>query len=289
MRLDFWRAKRKLCTAVLLAGLFLPFPGASVAQQPKQAREFATAGKPNTAMVKARHDFETRCSSCHGLDGRGGEHAPNISTDPSVRQLPVRDVFRIIHDGIPTKGMPAFDSLPDQQIKAMVNYLRSLVGRSGWGEPNGNPLQGKVLFFGKAGCGNCHMIRGKGGFLGSDLTEYAASHTPDEARGVILNPGKMPAIYPQMVAIVTRGGRRLSGVVRNEDNFSFQLLAEDGTFHMLLKSDIERLERSENPIMPADYGKRLTWSELDDLVSNLGQGLRRMGRPSKKNIHEGSR
>jgi cytochrome c oxidase cbb3-type subunit 3 len=288
-RLDSWRSMMKLCTAVLLAGLFLPLPGTSVAQQPTRPRKPATGGKSNTAMVKARHDFETRCSSCHGLDGRGGEHAPNISTDPSVRRLPERDVFKIIHDGIPAKGMPAFNSLTHQQINAMVSYLRSVAGPFGWGALNGNTLQGEELFFGRAGCGKCHMMHGRGGFLGSDLTEYSASHTPGEAIDAILHPGKLRAGQHEMVSIVTRGGQRLSGVVRNEDNFSLQLLADDGTFHMLLKSDIERLERSDNLIMPSDYGQRLTRVELDDLVSYLAQGVHRMGHPSKKNIYEGGR
>jgi len=29
--------------------------------------------------------FASNCATCHGADGRGGEHAPNIATAPEVQ------------------------------------------------------------------------------------------------------------------------------------------------------------------------------------------------------------
>jgi cytochrome c oxidase cbb3-type subunit 3 len=29
--------------------------------------------------------FASNCAGCHGADGRGGEHAPNIATTPEVQ------------------------------------------------------------------------------------------------------------------------------------------------------------------------------------------------------------
>ena len=43
----------------------------------------------------------------------------------------------------------------------------------------------------------------------------------------------------------------------------------DGTFHLLAKSDIERMEIQPKTLMPADYGSTLDTNELDDLVSYL--------------------
>lgn len=285
---DVGLAGRMLCTAFLMLGILLPCPGSCIAQNRRMTNETTIGSKSKVAVAAARQDFETLCSSCHGLDGRGGEHAPNISTNPALQRNSDLEIFRIIHDGISAKGMPAFDSLTGQQIKALVSYLRSMAGSSSWDSLSGSPFRGKELFFGKAECGQCHVMRGKGGFLGSDLTEYAASHAAGEAREAILNPGKLRVPHQQMVAIVMRGGERVSGVVRNEDNFSLQLLGEDGTLHMLLKSDIEQLDRNDNPIMPADYGTRLTRSELEDLVSYLAQGTRGLKRQATKIIHKGN-
>jgi alcohol dehydrogenase (cytochrome c) len=66
--------------------------------------------------------FKALCATCHGLDARGGEHAPNIS-----RLAGRDDLMAIVKVGIPGKGMPAFgNSLNGAQIRAVVQYLRSL-------------------------------------------------------------------------------------------------------------------------------------------------------------------
>lgn len=273
-----------LCFQLLMCGCgFILFaPTTSLARHQHRKNETATPGKSNAAMIQARRDYETRCSSCHGLDGRGSERAPNISSDPAIVNLPDRDIFKMVHDGIPSKGMPAFGYLGGEEIKSLVSYLRAIGKPSGWKLESGNPLRGDEMFFGKAGCGTCHMVRGKGGFLGSDLTEYAATHTPEEAREAILDPGKLRDLHQEMVTIVTRAGARCSGVVRNEDNFSIQLMGVDGAFHNVVKSDVQDLKRSNTPVMPADYGQRLTGRELNDLVSFLAQAAQRRALPSKK-------
>ena len=50
-----------------------------------------------------------------------------------------------------------------------------------------------------------------------------------------------------------RGGEKVVGRIRNEDNFSLQLQTLDGTFHFVIKSDLEGLEYNSQPLMPSDY------------------------------------
>ena len=114
---------------------------------------------------------------------------------------------------------------------------------------------------------------GKGGFLGPDLTEYAQAHTPGDLKEAILNPGRGGGPGTETVEIVMRHGERLAGVIRNEDNFSLQVLSTDGALHLLMKSEIERLDRRGGAIMPGDYDRRLSAGELQDLVSYLGQDV----------------
>src|SRR5260370_19907366 len=67
--------------------------------------------------------FESRCASCHGGDGAGGEHGPAI-----VSRLARRtdaDLTRLIREGLPTRGMPAFN-LPDREMNALIGFLRTL-------------------------------------------------------------------------------------------------------------------------------------------------------------------
>jgi len=62
---------------------------------------------------------------------------------------------------------------------------------------------------------------------------------------------------------------RIRHLIRNEDNFSLQLLVPDGSFHFLQKSDLQNIEHPSQSLMPTNYRERLTSTELNDLVSYL--------------------
>ena len=62
------------------------------------------------------------------LDGRGGERAPNIAQNREVQRLSDPELMRIVREGVPGTGMPAFHSLASSEVKAVVAYLRSLQG-----------------------------------------------------------------------------------------------------------------------------------------------------------------
>src|SRR5580700_12099550 len=64
-------------------------------------------GSTSAKSPEGKQAFVARCGICHGLDGRGGEHAPAIATGAAV-QLSDADVERILQSGIPSKGMPSF-------------------------------------------------------------------------------------------------------------------------------------------------------------------------------------
>ena len=66
-----------------------------------------------------------------------------------------------------------------------------------------------------------------------------------------------------------RDGVEVSGVARNEDNFSLQVQSSDGAFHLLMKSDLAKVEFSHVPLMRSDYAQKLTARELDDVISFL--------------------
>jgi cytochrome c oxidase cbb3-type subunit 3 len=220
---------------------------------------------------KGKQIFISYCSACHGIDGRGGEHAPGIATAPSVRQLSDARLLSILQNGIPSGGMPAFGSLGPQRLKLILNYLRVLQGRQAAMITSGNPAHGRKLFFGAAGCSNCHMIHGIGGFLGPDLSDYSLSHSPGQIRQAILNPNKHLASESDTVIAITRDGRKFVGIARNEDNFSLQLQTADGSLHLFLKSGLLAVRHEPWSIMPSDYRSKLTGRELRDLISFLAQ------------------
>jgi cytochrome c oxidase cbb3-type subunit 3 len=231
------------------------------------------AAKPALAAAGPKDagqtSFVSHCAGCHGLDGRGGEHAPDIATNPIVQAFSEADLERIVQNGIPSHGMPGFNNLGPAAIKSVVDYLLILQGKQSTATVQGNASRGKRLFFGRAQCSNCHMVHGQGGFLGVDLTEYSRTHSPQEMREAIVNPNKNLDPRQDTVVAVTRDGEKLIGIARNEDNFSVQLETADGVFHLLMKSNLAALDHVPQSLMPSDYASKLSASEIDDLISFL--------------------
>ena len=261
----FWQLTMG-AAAILISGALLVPTQESLAQNPIPTRP----ASPNDgqSLTDGRQTFEGRCAGCHGLDGRGGERAPDIATRAVVQQRTDAMLYEIIKGGVPNAGMPAFPSLDDGTTKDLIAYLRVLQGKGPATTIPGNPRNGEALFSGKARCSECHMLNGKGGFIASDLSTFGRGRSPAEIREAITKP-RADARANAVVLVTTRTGDRLTGVVRNEDNFSLQLQALDGSFHLLMKTDIDRLSPQANSLMPADYATSLTSQELDDLVGFL--------------------
>jgi cytochrome c oxidase cbb3-type subunit 3 len=221
--------------------------------------------------LKGRRVFELRCATCHGLDGLGGEHAPDIIRQTAVSSLSDQALLDLIHDGIPQGGMPAFPEMGQEDAQALVAYLRFLQGKSGGNSIAGDPVRGREVFFGKAGCAACHS---RGQSIAEDLTGFARDHDVGEIREVILRPSRD---RPKTATAIARDGRKFSGMIRNEDDASLQLQDGDGRFYLLMKSSLVSVQRKTGEPMPADYGQRLSATEIDDL---LGYILRE-ARPSE--------
>jgi cytochrome c oxidase cbb3-type subunit III len=220
------------------------------------------------AQPEARQTFAAMCAGCHGLDGSGTQRAPNIAAGSRVQALSAGEVYRIVYDGVPASGMPSFRSLGEPKIKLLVEYVKQFQGTKAPASLSGDPDRGKQVFFGAGGCSSCHMIRGEGGFTAPDLTGYGSTHAGDEIRSAITTPDTRTATFRQVIA-VAKDGKKYRGLIRNEDNFSLQLLSTEGKFYLLSKADLQHIERDTKSTMPSDYGTKLTREQLDDIVKYL--------------------
>jgi alcohol dehydrogenase (cytochrome c) len=75
-------------------------------------------------QAAGRQVFVTRCASCHGTAATGGEFAPSI-----VDRVPLRtddELVRLLHNGLPISGMPAFPDVVDQERTNLISFLRTL-------------------------------------------------------------------------------------------------------------------------------------------------------------------
>jgi cytochrome c oxidase cbb3-type subunit III len=266
---------RLSCHVVTLGGIFpivligacVAFVRAAHAQDTPQTRPPQTSPINDASLAEGRQIFEGRCAACHGLDARGGERAPDIATRPVVQQRTDAKLYEIIKGGNPTAGMPAFPSLDEGTIKSLIAYLRVLQGKGPATAIPGNPRNGEALFFGKARCSECHSLNGKGGFLASDLSAFGRGRSPAEIRDAITKPRESRA--NAVVLVTSRNGEKFTGIIRNEDNFSLQLQALDGSFHLLMKPQISSVASQSASLMPTDYASSLSGQQLDDLAGFL--------------------
>jgi len=170
-----------------------------------------------------------------------------------------------------------------------VTYLRVLQGKDSNLAASGDAMKGKALFFGKAGCSKCHVVHGDGGFIASDLSEYASTRSVSQIRQAIENPNAIKNRSNQIVVVTTRDGQKLSGIARNEDNFSLQLQTMDGSFYSFVKSDVQGVERSSQTLMPSNYGSTLTSAELDDIVAYIVTASRSGNASAESKVQPNSR
>lgn len=227
------------------------------------------SSKPS-GLSAGRQTFEVSCAPCHGLNGKGGDRAPDIAAKPEIVRLSDSQLLKVLQAGKPQAGMPAFAMLGSNKLSEVLDYIRALQGRRKPQKTTGvDTTLGKELYASKAHCSDCHMIHGTGGFIGPDLSDYEANHSPDDIRDAILSADKRPSTHKALATITTRNGQRISGLVKNEDNFSVQLQSLEGTFHMLEKSSIAEFTFDSSPVMPGDYGAKLSKDDLDQLVAYL--------------------
>ncbi len=232
------------------------------------------AGKPE-AIAEGQKLFGQACQACHGGNAAGSERGPALSTGVFRHGAKDGEIFLNIRNGIAGTQMPPFSRLTIDQGWQIVSYLRSLnlSGAKSGEKVAGDSLEGRRLFFGKAGCAGCHEVNGRGGIVGPDLS--AAAATPADAlMQKILDPSRAPEDEGRragigVVNVTLKDGTKVRGVRRNEDTFSLQLTDVAGKLHLLDKTNISERRDEPTSLMPAGYAQRLTAAERQNLVAFL--------------------
>jgi cytochrome c oxidase cbb3-type subunit 3 len=86
---------------------------------------------------------EKLCATCHGMLGEGNAIGPNLTDKYFLHGNTIEDVYNIIYNGVPTKGMtPYKDQLTQEKIVQVGSYVLSLVGTN---PPNPKDPQGELM------------------------------------------------------------------------------------------------------------------------------------------------
>ena len=178
-----------------------------------------------------------------------------------------RGLLSVIQNGIQGSEMPP-SGLDAKESELVAAYLYSLT-RPGLGAPvEGDPAAGRQVFA-QAGCSRCHMVGGQGGALGPDLSSVALRLSSARIRQAILEPGATIAEGYRTVTVKTRAGREITGALKNEDNFSLQIMQSNNEYALLDRAELTKLTYPPTSLMPDHYGDRLSAADLQNLLAFL--------------------
>jgi cytochrome c oxidase cbb3-type subunit III len=242
------------------------------------------AGDPKAAKV-GESQFRANCAFCHGLGARGGGRGPDLTRAQKRHGNGDADLFRTINEGVPGTAMPPNGAtqqgvgMTEEEIWQVISYIRSVQVKAPV-QPMGNAAHGKELFYGSASCSTCHMVQGKGGRLGPDLsttgsarsTSYLVESIREPSRRLAQGISEAMKEFSQeyeTVKVETADGQKFMGVVLNEDHFTLQMMDTRENLRLFEKDKLKSFEKTRESLMPAYDQKTLSDKEMQDILAYL--------------------
>jgi cytochrome c oxidase cbb3-type subunit 3 len=242
------------------------------------------ASDPKAAKA-GEYEFRINCALCHGLGAHGGGRGPDLTRGRKKHAHSDAEMFQVITNGIPGTVMPANGTngqgigMTDEEIWQIIAYIRRVEVKAP-ALAAGNAVQGKKLFYGDANCSLCHMVEGKGGRVGPELTGVAGARSRTAIIDSVRNPSrrlawgltestKEFAQEYETITVVTADGKKIKGVALNEDNFSVQIMDMSEQIHLLDKDNLRSFQKSRESLMPAYDAEVLSEKDLNDIVAYL--------------------
>ncbi|MBA2589740.1 MAG: PQQ-binding-like beta-propeller repeat protein [Alphaproteobacteria bacterium] len=232
--------------------------------------------------------FDTSCEGCHGEGGAGGDRAPALTNNITLRAMTEAQIRDLIKSGTPG-GMPAFSTLPDNDLRELASWLRSLNQSALDTKPAGNVAAGEALFFSNGQCAGCHMVQGHGKANGPDLSAVGRRATVRELELVLENPTSQMGIHTtascprwafcpddswHVVNVKMRDGSALRGFARGRAEHDLELQTLDGRLLFLTDRQYAQIVPEKNSIMPPFKGSAEQRRDLIAYLASLGGGTK---------------
>src|SRR5215831_1109743 len=257
-------------TRWMAAGLWFTIIAAKAQEHKLAPGNTNPLGHSEAATKQGRELFNHNCTVCHGLNGVEGERGPALGAGRDYSRRKDQAIFDAIQSGISGTNMPP-SGLQPMDIWKVVAYIRSLRATASEAFVPGDVAHGDKIFWSKGRCAECHMIRGRGGILGPDLSNIGGEQPLSAIReSLTKTKQQIPRGY-QPVEVVTADGRRLSGIAKNDNNFSMQLLDNQGRLDLFTRDELREVIYVKQSLMPSDYERTLTTEELQDLLAFLSR------------------
>ena len=134
-----------------------------------------------------------------------------------------------------------------------------------------DPAAGRRIFFhpNGAGCFKCHIVDGRGGRVGPDLSRAVGTMNRERLIQSILEPSR--EIAPQFVSwtFELKDGKVVNGMVVHENEGKTIVGNAEGQLIEIKTADIETRTPQKISVMPEKLAERMTLQELRDLLAFL--------------------
>jgi PQQ-dependent dehydrogenase (methanol/ethanol family) len=242
-----------------------------------------TPPPPASDFGATQKQFDSLCAGCHGEGGNGGDRAPALLNNRSLRTRTEAQIRDLIKSGT-SGGMPAF-KLPEGELQSLAQWLRSLNRSAFDTRPSGNAHAGEEFFFGKGQCSTCHMVHGRGKVNGPDLSAIGRKSTVGELELVLENPTSQMGIHTtptcpswafcpdetwRLVNVKLREGQSLRGFARGRAEHDLELQTFDGRLHFLTDKQYQEITLEPTSYMPPLQASAEERRNIVAYLSSLG-------------------
>lgn len=239
------------------------------------ARIFTPGPAPDPAAVdRGQKLFAPTCGFCHGPDGTGKSGPDLVASSLVIRDSGGDLIGRVVHDGRPGKGMPAFPGLTGPQIADISAFLHSQIraaanrfAYSFHEVVTGNAQAGEAYFNGAGKCNTCHSVTG-------DLAGVANKFQPPDLQARLVYPGPSfpgfggPPTKPTQVTVTLPSGEVISGTLISHDSFNIALKDESGWYRSFPVAGA-RIELHDPLEAHKELVNTITDTEMHDLLAYL--------------------
>jgi cytochrome c oxidase cbb3-type subunit III len=239
--------------------------------QAMQMRQFLGLGKqpdPKAASEGAKI-FGPSCAFCHGTDARGGQGPDLLRSSVVLDDQEGELIGPVVHNGRVSKGMPAFASLTNEQIREIAEFLHLQVelaaNRGTYKIQNivtGNAKAGETYFNGEGKCNTCHSPLG-------DLAHIGSKLRPPDLQQAFLYPGARMRKSAPKATVTLRDGKTLAGTLKHLDDFSVSLCEADGSCHSVPLEKGVKVDVEDKLVFHRQMLDKYTDTQVHDLTAYL--------------------
>ncbi len=229
------------------------------------------------------------CLGCHQLNEEGGKIGPNLNRS-SFNYRPEWIYAWISNPQAfhPATKMPNLGLKPEE-ARAITAFLVAFQPKeddeeeeSEAGIPDdwqqylstvGDAVRGEKIFNdaeGTANCAKCHLVKGKGGTVGPELSIVGTSRTREFLLESVLDPNVVITAGYKTIMILTKDRKFITGIKVNEDESGFDIVDKEGKDRHIPRDKVKKFKTQKISTMPGNFKDLLEVQEVADLLAYLG-------------------